>query len=128
MVKVLMVLGNSVKPISNRTCSYKTLFLTIARKDEPLVKRTPTPKADNDDNYTDTTPRYNRREPTDTRRTQRGYSARQTPGRVRPPRVSRAFESKFHALEKRQRNLVQQTKLVDYRDFLCKCWWWINLL
>ncbi|ABW32774.1 hypothetical protein [Acaryochloris marina] len=68
-----------------------------------------------DDNYTEPTPGYNRREPTDTRRTQRGYSARQTPGRVRPPRV---FESKFHALERSQKNLVQQTKLEGQLEYL----------
>ncbi|MGR3279415.1 hypothetical protein ACSYAD_30575 [Acaryochloris marina NIES-2412] len=96
----------------------KALFPTIDRKDDLPVKRKVAPQPEDDDRTTDTTPRYNRKEPTDTRRTQRGYSARQTPGRVRPPRVSRAFESKFHALEKRQKNLVQQTKQKGQLEYL----------
>lgn len=103
---------------SDPAYSDKTEFPTIARKDDLPVKRKPSPDAGNDDNYTEPTPRYNRREPTDTWRTQRGYSARQTPGRVRPSRVSRAFESKFHALERRQKNLVQQTKQKGQLEYL----------
>ncbi|WP_235111944.1 hypothetical protein [Acaryochloris sp. 'Moss Beach'] len=82
------------------------------------MKRKATSQPEDDDRNTEPTPKYDRSEPTDTRRTQRGYSARQTPGRVRPPRVSRAFESKFHALEKRQRNLVQQTKQKGQLEYL----------
>ncbi|MGR3280271.1 hypothetical protein ACSYAD_35045, partial [Acaryochloris marina NIES-2412] len=82
------------------------------------MKRKATPEIEDDDRTTDTTPKYNRRQPTDTRRTQRGYSARQTPGRVRPPRVSRAFESKFHALESKQKNLVQQSKQKGQLEYL----------
>ncbi|QUY44752.1 hypothetical protein [Acaryochloris marina] len=111
-----------VKPSTNTEAppAYpdKTSFPTIDRKDDLPVKRKATPQPEDDDRTTEPTPRYDRSEPTDTRRTQRGYSARQTPGRVRPPRVSRAFESKFHALEKRQRNLVQQTKQKGQLEYL----------
>ncbi|UJB73072.1 hypothetical protein HRE53_31330 (plasmid) [Acaryochloris sp. 'Moss Beach'] len=96
----------------------KASFPTIDRKDELPVKRKATLQPEDDDRTIDPTPKYDRSEPTDTRRTQRGYSARQTPGRVRPPRVSRAFESKFHALEKRQKNLVQQTKQKGQLEYL----------
>ena len=105
---------------TNITPTYpdKASFPTIDRKDDLPVKRKAAPQPEDDDRTTDTTPRYNRREPTDTRRTQRGYSARQTPGRVRPPRISREFESKFHALERKQKNLVQQTKQKGQLEYL----------
>ncbi|WP_249370350.1 hypothetical protein [Acaryochloris marina] len=96
----------------------KASFPTIGRKDDSPVKRKVTLQPEDDDRITEPTPKYDRSEPTDTWRTQRGYSARQTPGRVRPPRISRAFESKFHALEKRQKNLVQQTKQKGQLEYL----------
>ncbi|MGR3277603.1 hypothetical protein ACSYAD_21125 [Acaryochloris marina NIES-2412] len=108
----------STNPETTPAYPDKALFPTIDRKDELPVKRKATPQLEDDDRNTEPTPRYARREPTDTRRTQRGYSARQTPGRVRPPRISREFESKFHALEKRQRNLVQQTKQKGQLEYL----------
>lgn len=96
----------------------KASFSTIDRKDDLPVKCKAAPEIEDDDRTTGTTTRYDQSEPTDTRRTQRGYSARQIPGRVRPPRVSREFESKFHALECRQKNLVQQTKQNGQLEYL----------
>ncbi|QUY46170.1 hypothetical protein [Acaryochloris marina] len=111
-----------VKPSTNTEAppAYpdKTSFPTIDRKDDLPVKRKATPQPEDDDRITEPTPKYDRSEPTDTRRTQRGYSARQTPGRVRPPRVSRDFESKFHALEKRQKTLIEQTKQKGQLEYL----------
>ncbi|MGR3279695.1 hypothetical protein ACSYAD_32065, partial [Acaryochloris marina NIES-2412] len=108
----------STNPEATPTYPNKASFPTIARKDDLPVKRKATPQPEDDDRNTEPTSRYNRREPTDTRRTQRGYSTRQTPGRVRPPRVSREFESKFHALERKQKNLVQQTKQKGQLEYL----------
>ncbi|MGR3277595.1 hypothetical protein ACSYAD_21080 [Acaryochloris marina NIES-2412] len=108
----------SINPEATPAYPDKASFPTINRKDDLPVKRKVAPQPEDDDRTTDTTPRYSRREPIDTRRTQRGYSARQTPGRVRPPRVSRAFESKFHALERKQKNLVQQTKQKGQLEYL----------
>ncbi|WP_249370271.1 hypothetical protein [Acaryochloris marina] len=39
-------------------------------------------------------------------------------GRVRPPRVSRDFEAKFHALEQSQKTLIEQTKQKEQLEYL----------
>ncbi|ABW33433.1 hypothetical protein [Acaryochloris marina] len=103
---------------SNPAYSDKTAFPTIARKDDQPVRRKPSPDVGTDERKRESAPIHIHREPDFVRRTQRGYTARETPGRVRPPRVSRAFESKFHALERRQKNLVQQTKQKGQLEYL----------
>ncbi|QUY45698.1 hypothetical protein [Acaryochloris marina] len=103
---------------STPTYSDKASFPTIDRKDDLPVKRKVAPQSEDDDRTTEPTLKYDRSEPTDTRRTQRGYSARQTPGRVRPPRVSRDFEAKFHALEQSQKTLIEQTKQKGQLEYL----------
>lgn len=92
---------------SNPAYSDKTAFPTIARKDDLPVKHKPDLESGADDRKRESAPIHIHREPDFTRRTQRGYSARHTTRRTRPPRISRDFEEKFHSLEKSQRNLVQ---------------------
>ena len=91
--------------------SDKTEFPTIARKDDLPVKRKADPESGDDDLKSEATSVVHiHREPAVTRRTERGSSGRTQTRRTRPPRVSRDFEAKFHALEKSQKNLIQQTK------------------
>ena len=103
---------------SNPAYSDKTAFPTIAREDDWPVKRRSAPGSGADERKRDTAPIHIHREPDFARRTKRGYSAKHSTGRTRPPRVSRQFESKFHALERRQKNLVQQTKLQGQIEYL----------
>ncbi|KAI9129296.1 hypothetical protein [Acaryochloris sp. CCMEE 5410] len=103
---------------SNPAYSDKTAFPTIARKDDLPVKRKPSPDAGDDERKRESAPIQIHREPNFARRTQRGYSARQTTSRTQPPRVSRAFEFKFNTLVRRQKNLIQQTKLEGQLEYL----------
>ena len=97
---------------SNPAYSDKTAFPMIARKDDLPVKRKPDPESGDDDRKSKTSPVIHiHREPAATRRTERGSSERSQTRRTRPPRVSRDFEAKFHALEKSQKTLMEQTKL-----------------
>ncbi|QUY46315.1 hypothetical protein I1H34_31620 (plasmid) [Acaryochloris marina S15] len=82
------------------------------------MERKVTPQSKDNDCTTEPTPTYDRSEPTDTRRMQRGYSAQPNTRKSSPPRISREFESKFHSLEKRQRNLVQILKLKGQLEYL----------
>ncbi|ABW33224.1 hypothetical protein [Acaryochloris marina] len=103
---------------SNSAYSGKTAFPTIARKDDLPLKRKPSPDAGDDERKRESAPIHIHREPDFARRTQRGYTARHTTSRTQPPRVSRAFESKFNALERRQKNLIQQTKQKGQLEYL----------
>ena len=97
---------------SNPAYSDKTEFPTIARKDDLPVKRKLDLEFGDDDRKSEAAPVVHiHREPAFTRRTQRGSSERTQTRRTRPPRVSRDFEAKFHALVKSQKTLIQQTKL-----------------
>ena len=141
-------LQTSTNNESNPAYSDKTSFPTIARKDDLPVKRKPNlepgdderkseaapivhsrestlpvkPKADpvsgDDERKRESAPIHIHREPDFIRRTQQGYSARHTTSRTRPPRVSRDFEAKFHALESRQKSLIEQTKLEGQLEYL----------
>ncbi|MGR3280209.1 hypothetical protein ACSYAD_34730, partial [Acaryochloris marina NIES-2412] len=91
----------------------------IARKDDLPVKRKPDPESGDDDCKSKTSPVIHiHREPAATRRTERGSSERSQTRRTRPPRVSRDFEAKFHALEKSQKTLMEQTKLEGQLEYL----------
>jgi hypothetical protein len=103
-------LKTSTNVESNPAYSDKTLFPTIARKDDWPVKRKPDLESDEEERKSESTPIHIHREPATARRTQRGYSSRHTTERTRPPRVSREFEAKFNALQSRQKDLIQQTK------------------
>lgn len=110
----------------------KTTSSILLREDALPAKRKVGPESGDDDRNTEPTPRHNRRVSTDTRRTPRGYSALHTTGRTRLPRISRAFESKFHALERRQKNLIQQTRLEGQLEYLtvsksCSEKFWITV-
>ena len=105
---------------SNPAYSDKTEFPTIARKDDLPVKRKADPESEDEESKSEAAPVVDiHREPAFTRRrTERGSSERSQTRRTRPPRVSRDFEAKFHALEKRQKSLIQQTKLEGQLEYL----------
>ena len=98
----------------------KTEFPTIAPKDDLPVKRKLEAESGDNDRKSEAGPVVHiHREPTFARRrTERGSSERKQTRRTRPPRVSRDFEAKFHALEKSQKSLIQQTKLEGQLEYL----------
>ena len=99
--------------------SDKTEFPTIARKDDLPVKRKLDLEPGDEESKSKAAPVVHiHREPAFTRRTERGSSERKQTRRTRPPRVSRDFEAKFHALEKSQKSLIQQTKLEGQLEYL----------
>ena len=101
---------------SNPAYSDKTSFPTIAREDDRPVKRQLDQERDDDRKSTAPVVHIHR-EPAVVRKTQRRSSERTT-RRARPPRVSRDFEAKFHALEKSQKTLIEQTKLDGQLEYL----------
>ncbi len=103
---------------SNPAYPDKTSFPTVARNDNLPVKRKPVKESGEDKPKRNSAPIHIHREPNYTRNTQRGYSARHTTERTQPPRVSRYLESKFHTLERSQKNIIQQTRLEGQLEYL----------
>ncbi len=104
---------------SNPAHSNKLSFPTIARKDDVPVNHKPDIESGGEESKIKAASVVHiHREPTFTQRPQQGSAKRTQTRRARPPKVSRDFEAKFHVLEKRQKSLIQQTKLEGQLKYL----------